>query len=81
MGLISSLTIEALTANPNITDDVLAEYLSLKKPASARYWRLKAMEVLTSTSAGATSQTAAMNGRRTYNDSGSVRSSRSRRNQ
>jgi hypothetical protein len=73
------LTIEALTANPNITDDVLAEYLSLKKPASARYWRLKAMEVLTSTSAGATSQTAAMNGRR-Y-DSGSVRSSRSRRGQ
>jgi hypothetical protein len=75
------LTIEALTANPNITDDVLAEYLSLKKPASARYWRLKAMEVLTSTSAGATGQTAAMNGRRTYGDSGSVRSSRSRRNQ
>ncbi len=73
------LTIEALTANPNITDDVLAEYLSLKKPASARYWRLKAMEVLTSTSAGATSQTAAMNGRR-Y-DSGSIRSSRSRRSQ
>ncbi len=75
------LTIEALTANPNITDDVLAEYLSLKKPASARYWRLKAMEVLTSTSAGATNQTAAMNGRRTYGDSGSVRSSRSRRSQ
>jgi hypothetical protein len=76
------LTIEALTANPNITDDVLAEYLSLKKPASARYWRLKAMEVLTSSSAGATSQTAAMNGngRRSY-DSGSVRSSRSRRSQ
>jgi signal transduction histidine kinase len=76
------LTIEALTANPNITDDVLAEYLSLKKPASARYWRLKAMEVLTSTSAGATGQTAAMNGsRRTYGDSGSIRSSRSRRGQ
>jgi len=78
------LTIEALTANPNITDDVLAEYLSLKKPASARYWRLKAMEVLTSASSGATSQTAAMNGggRRTYGDSsGSVRSTRSRRNQ
>ncbi len=75
------LTIEALTANPNITDDVLAEYLSLKKPASARYWRLKAMEVLTSTSAGATSQTAAMNGRRYSDSSGSIRSSRSRRNQ
>ena len=77
------LTIEALTANPNITDDVLAEYLSLKKPASARYWRLKAMEVLTSASTGATSQTAAMNGngRRTYGDSGGVRSTRSRRNQ
>jgi hypothetical protein len=75
------LTIEALTANPNITDDVLAEYLSLKKPASARYWRLKAMEVLTTASSGATSQTAAMNGRRTYGDSGSVRSTRSRRGQ
>jgi hypothetical protein len=44
------LTIEALTANPQITDDVLAEYLSVKKPASARYWRLKAMEVLTTAS-------------------------------
>ncbi len=76
------LTIEALTANPNITDDVLAEYLSLKKPASARYWRLKAMEVLTSASSGATSQTAAVNGgRRTYSDSGGVRSTRSRRTQ
>ncbi|HEY7127364.1 MAG TPA: hypothetical protein VH540_25755 [Ktedonobacterales bacterium] len=75
------LTIEALTANPNITDDVLAEYLSLKKPASARYWRLKAMEVLTTASSGATSQTAAMNGRRTYGDSGGVRSTRSRRGQ
>ncbi len=75
------LTIEALTANPNITDEVLAEYLSLKKPASARYWRLKAMEVLTTASSGATSQTAAMNGRRTYGDSGGVRSTRSRRNQ
>ena len=75
------LTIEALTANPNITDDVLAEYLSLKKPASARYWRLKAMEVLTTASSGATSQTAALNGRRSYGDSsGSVRSTRSRRN-
>jgi signal transduction histidine kinase len=74
------LTIEALTANPNITDEVLAEYLSLKKPASARYWRLKAMEVLTTASSGATSQTAAMNGRRPYGDSsGSVRSTRSRR--
>lgn len=39
-------TIEVLTATPNITDDDLAEQLNLKKPASARYWRLKALEFL-----------------------------------
>lgn len=42
------LTIEALTDNPNVSDEELADYLSLKKPASARYWRLKALELLSS---------------------------------
>lgn len=42
------MTIEALRANPNMTDEALAEYLSLKRPASARFWRLKAIEILSS---------------------------------
>ena len=40
------MTIEALRANPDITDDALASYLTLKRPASARFWRLKAIEIL-----------------------------------
>jgi len=40
------MTIEALKANPTITDEELAAYLSLKRPASARFWRLKAIEIL-----------------------------------
>lgn len=40
------MTIEALKANPHITDEALADYLSLKRPASARFWRLKAIEIL-----------------------------------
>ncbi len=40
------MTIEALRANPHITDEQLAEYLMLKRPASARFWRLKAIEIL-----------------------------------
>jgi hypothetical protein len=40
------MTIEALRAEPDITDEVLAERLSLKRPASARFWRLKAIEIL-----------------------------------
>ncbi len=43
------MTIEALRANPDMTDETLAEYLSLKRPASARFWRLKAIEILSST--------------------------------
>jgi len=43
------MTIEALRANPDMTDEALAEYLSLKRPASARFWRLKAIEILSST--------------------------------
>ena len=40
------MTIEALKSNPNMTDEALAEHLSLKRPASARFWRLKAIEIL-----------------------------------
>ncbi len=40
------MTIEALKKNPTMTDEALAEYLSLKRPASARFWRLKAIEIL-----------------------------------
>jgi hypothetical protein len=29
-----------------MSDETLAGYLSLKRPASARFWRLKALEVL-----------------------------------
>ncbi len=40
------MTIEALKANPNMTDEALADLLALKRPASARFWRLKAIEIL-----------------------------------
>lgn len=40
------MTIEALRTNPDMTDEALAEYLALKRPASARFWRLKAIEIL-----------------------------------
>ncbi len=40
------MTIEILKSQPQMTDEALAEYLSLKRPASARFWRLKAMEIL-----------------------------------
>jgi hypothetical protein len=40
------MTIEILKSNPSITDEALAHYLSLKRPASARFWRLKAIEIL-----------------------------------
>jgi hypothetical protein len=40
------MTIEALKSNPRMTDEELAEYLTLKRPASARFWRLKAIEIL-----------------------------------
>ncbi|GAC1449778.1 MAG: hypothetical protein PVSMB5_37310 [Ktedonobacteraceae bacterium] len=40
------MTIEALKANPDMTDEALATHLSLKRPASARFWRLKAIEIL-----------------------------------
>jgi hypothetical protein len=40
------MTIEALRAKPDMTDEALAEFLALKRPASARFWRLKAIEIL-----------------------------------
>jgi hypothetical protein len=40
------MTIEALRRNPRMTDEELAEFLALKRPASARFWRLKAIEIL-----------------------------------
>jgi hypothetical protein len=40
------MTIEALKLNMHITDEELAQHLSLKRPASARFWRLKAVEIL-----------------------------------
>lgn len=47
------MTIEALQENPGMTDEALADLLSLKRPASARFWRLKAVEILnTSSQAG-----------------------------
>ncbi len=35
-------TVEYLTQNPQATDEQLAVYLGKKRPASARFWRLKA---------------------------------------
>ena len=55
------MTIEALRANPDMTDEALAEYLSLKRPASARFWRLKAIEIL-STSGRDTGPTSTVQG-------------------
>lgn len=42
------MTIEILKADPNMSDEELAERLSLKRPASALFWRRKAMEILSS---------------------------------
>ena len=42
------MTIEILRANPAISDESLAESLSLKRPASALFWRRKAIEILNS---------------------------------
>ena len=45
------MTIEALRVRPDMTDEALAEHLSLKRPASARFWRLKAIEILNAAAA------------------------------
>jgi hypothetical protein len=54
------MTIEALRVNPHITDEALAYYLSLKRPASARFWRLKAIEILNTPGREQTGKTAAV---------------------
>ena len=51
------MTIEALKNNPHITDEELAAYLILKRPASARFWRLKAIEILNAPGRGSTGPT------------------------
>ena len=56
------MTIEALRANPDMTDEALADYLSLKRPASARFWRLKAIEILTMPGREQTGKTPAVQG-------------------
>ena len=40
------MTIEILRSSPEISDELLAERLSLKRPASALFWRRKAIEIL-----------------------------------
>jgi hypothetical protein len=40
-------SIKAVSENPDITDEQLAGVLELRRPASARFWRLKAEEILT----------------------------------
>ncbi|GAC1301669.1 MAG: hypothetical protein NVSMB27_41910 [Ktedonobacteraceae bacterium] len=54
------MTIEALRNNPHITDEELAGYLTLKRPASARFWRLKAIEILNAPGRGQTGPTLAV---------------------
>lgn len=55
------MTIEALKSSPQITDEQLAEYLTLKRPASARFWRLKAIEILNAPGRGSTGPTPVVN--------------------
>jgi hypothetical protein len=55
------MTIEALRSNPLMTDEELAEYLTLKRPASARFWRLKAIEILNAPGRSSTDPTPAVN--------------------
>jgi len=40
------MTLDALANNSDITDEMLAETLGLTRPVSARFWRLKAQEML-----------------------------------
>lgn len=50
------MTIEILRDTPEISDEILAERLSLKRPASALFWRRKAMEILSSQGTGVNAQ-------------------------
>lgn len=40
------VTLAALETDRNVTDEKLAEILNLKRPASARFWKLRALEIL-----------------------------------
>jgi len=40
------LAFEAVSNNPDITDEELAQLLGLARPASARFWKLKAKELI-----------------------------------
>ena len=40
------VTVNALRANPNLTDEEIATLLNLRRSASARFWKIKAQEVL-----------------------------------
>lgn len=50
------MTIEILKATPEISDEELAARLSLKRPASALFWRRKAIEILSSQEANEKAQ-------------------------
>lgn len=52
------MTIEILRANPEISDESLAESLALKRPASALFWRRKALEILGSQEVAGRTQSA-----------------------
>ena len=39
-------TVNALRTNPTLTDEEIASLLNLRRPASARFWKIKAQEVL-----------------------------------
>ncbi len=41
------LTVAFLQRYPDATDEQIADYLGMKRPASARFWRLKAQEIAT----------------------------------
>src|SRR5690348_8739254 len=66
------MTIEALKNNPHITDEELAEYLALKRPASARFWRLKAIEILNAPGRGSTGPTPVVTARDMWTTSGGL---------
>lgn len=44
------LAVQALRANPDITDEELAAVLGLQRPASALFWKRKALDILNNTS-------------------------------
>jgi hypothetical protein len=54
------MTIEALQKTPGMSDEALADLLSLKRPASARFWRLKAVEILNTSDQGTLDTTSAL---------------------